>query len=97
MQDVEAAARWLYEDAPFCVVAHNTDEDPRFIYANKAAQHCFEYSWAEMTALRHGFPLNTLTGRSVINCSKLYELKVLHAVIAACALPSREDGSGSRT
>ncbi|WP_423760260.1 MEKHLA domain-containing protein [Burkholderia sp. NLJ2] len=46
------AARWLYEDAPFCVVAHNTDEDPRFIYANKAAQRCFEYSWAEMTALR---------------------------------------------
>ncbi|KWB38556.1 MEKHLA domain-containing protein [Burkholderia ubonensis] len=51
MQDTEAA-RWLYEDAPFCVVAHNTDEDPQFIYANKAAQHCFEYSWAEMTALR---------------------------------------------
>jgi PAS domain-containing protein len=46
------AARWLYEDAPFCVVAHNTDEDPRFIYANKAAQRCFEYGWAEMTALR---------------------------------------------
>lgn len=46
------AARWLYEDAVFCVVAHNTDEDPQFIYANKAAQHCFEYSWAEMTALR---------------------------------------------
>ncbi|WP_080425767.1 MEKHLA domain-containing protein [Burkholderia ubonensis] len=51
MQDTEAA-RWLYEDASFCVVAHNTDEDPRFIYANKAAQHCFEYSWTEMTALR---------------------------------------------
>ncbi|WP_231748429.1 MEKHLA domain-containing protein [Burkholderia sp. ABCPW 14] len=21
--------RWLYEDAPFCVLAHDTDEDPR--------------------------------------------------------------------
>lgn len=31
-------ARWLYEDAPFCVLAHNTDADPRFIYANRAAQ-----------------------------------------------------------
>jgi hypothetical protein len=51
MQDT-AAARWLYQDAPFCVVAHNTDEDPRFMYANKAAQRCFEYDWAEMTALR---------------------------------------------
>lgn len=45
------AARWLYEDAPFCVVAHNTDADPRFVYANRAAQQCFEYTWAEMTAL----------------------------------------------
>jgi len=46
------AARWLYENAPFCVVAHNTDADPRFVYANQAAQRCFEYTWAEMTALR---------------------------------------------
>ncbi|MDN0073888.1 MEKHLA domain-containing protein [Crenobacter sp. SG2303] len=46
------AARWLYEDAPFCVVAHNTDADPRFVYANQAAQRCFEYNWDEMTALR---------------------------------------------
>ncbi len=51
MRDTDAA-RWLYEDAPFCVVAHDTDADPRFVYANKAAQRCFEYSWAEMTALR---------------------------------------------
>lgn len=45
------AARWLYEDAPFCVVAHNTDADPRFVYANRSAQRCFEYDWAEMTTL----------------------------------------------
>jgi len=32
------AARWLYEDAPACVLAHNTEPDPRFIYANRAAQ-----------------------------------------------------------
>jgi PAS domain-containing protein len=42
---------WLYEHAPFAVVAHNTDPDPRFIYANKTAQACFEYSWDEFTAL----------------------------------------------
>jgi len=46
------AARWLYQEAPFCVVAHNTDADPQFVYANQAAQRCFEYTWDEMTALR---------------------------------------------
>ncbi len=44
-------ADWLYRDAPFAVVAHNTDSDPMFIYANKAAQTCFEYSWEEFTSL----------------------------------------------
>ncbi len=45
------AARWLYEAAPFCVLAHDAAADPRFVYANSAAQRCFEYSWAEFTAL----------------------------------------------
>jgi hypothetical protein len=45
------AARWLYEDAPFCVLAHDREPDPRFIYANRAAQDCFEYSWDEFTSL----------------------------------------------
>jgi hypothetical protein len=33
------------------VLAHNTDADPRFIYANRAAQRCFEYSWAEIDSM----------------------------------------------
>jgi len=33
------------------VLAHNTDPDPRFIYANKAAQSAFEYDWVEITSL----------------------------------------------
>ena len=45
------AARWLYEEAPFCVLAHNTAEDPRFVYANRAAQACFGFDWEEMTRL----------------------------------------------
>jgi PAS domain-containing protein len=45
------SALWLYEDAAACVLAHNTDPDPRFIYANRAAQSCFEYDWDEFTAL----------------------------------------------
>ncbi|WP_225773695.1 MEKHLA domain-containing protein [Inquilinus sp. Marseille-Q2685] len=49
--DAAGQARWLYEAAPFCVLAHNTDADPRFIYANKAAQARFEYGWDEFTTL----------------------------------------------
>lgn len=49
------APRWLYEDAPACVLAHNTEPDPRFIYANKAAQALLEYSWDEIVALPSRF------------------------------------------
>jgi hypothetical protein len=45
------AVRWLYEDAPFCVLAHDTAADPSFIYANRAAQRCFEYPWTEFAGL----------------------------------------------
>jgi PAS domain-containing protein len=51
----DQGAAWLYDDAPFAVVAHNTEADPRFIYANRTAQACFEYSWDEFTALRSRF------------------------------------------
>lgn len=47
----EEAMRWLYEDASFAVLAHNTAPDPVFIYGNKAAQQRFEYEWEELTAL----------------------------------------------
>ena len=40
---------WLYDDAPFAVLAHNTEPDPRFIYANRTAQRLFEYDWEEFT------------------------------------------------
>jgi hypothetical protein len=49
--DGAQAAQWLYNDAPFCVLAHNAAADPIFIYANKAAQRCFEYGWAEFVTL----------------------------------------------
>jgi PAS domain-containing protein len=47
----ERAMQWLYEDALFAVLAHNTAPDPIFIYGNKAAQRRFEYEWEELTAL----------------------------------------------
>ena len=46
-----AQARWLYQEAPFCVLAHDTKADPIFIYANGAAQIRFEYDWDEITRL----------------------------------------------
>ncbi|MEV7080911.1 MEKHLA domain-containing protein [Streptomyces sp. NPDC093516] len=45
------AARWLYEHAPFGLLAHDTAADPRFIYANRTAQQCFGYSWDEFVGL----------------------------------------------
>jgi len=44
-------AGWLYRDAPFVVLAHNTESDPRFIYANRTAQALFEYPWDEFVTL----------------------------------------------
>jgi hypothetical protein len=48
---VHHSAEWLYARASHCVLAHNTDADPRFIYANRAAQTAFEYDWDEITSL----------------------------------------------
>ncbi|MEG6509956.1 MEKHLA domain-containing protein [Methyloligella sp. 2.7D] len=42
---------WLYDAAPFAVLAHDTQADPHFVYANKAAQRCFEYGWEEIVGL----------------------------------------------
>lgn len=47
----EAAVRWLYEEAPFAILAHNAEPDPVFIYGNLAAQRHFDYSWDELTRL----------------------------------------------
>jgi MEKHLA domain len=44
-------AAWLYQEAPFALLAHDLSPDPRFIYANLAAQACFEYSWSEIIGL----------------------------------------------
>lgn len=45
------AQRWLYEDAPFGVLAHDASADPVFRYANRTAQRAFGYDWAEFTRL----------------------------------------------
>lgn len=42
---------WLYADAPFAVLAHDNGPDPKFVYANRCAQACFEYDWDEMVSM----------------------------------------------
>ena len=44
-------AAWLYREAPFAVLAHDTSGDPRFFYANETAQRRFEYSWNELNGM----------------------------------------------
>lgn len=44
-------AAWLYAQAPFAVLAHDAGADPRFVYANRTAQACFEYDWAGIVGL----------------------------------------------
>jgi hypothetical protein len=47
----DAAARWLYDEAPFGLLAHDGAKDPRFIYANRTAQRRFEYGWDDFVGL----------------------------------------------
>ena len=47
----DEGARYLYEQAPFGLLAHNMADDPVFIYGNQAAQDLFGYDWAELTRL----------------------------------------------
>lgn len=44
-------ATWLYEEAPFGLLAHDTAPDPLFVYGNKRAQAIFEYEWPELIGL----------------------------------------------
>jgi PAS domain-containing protein len=48
---IEHAAEWLYQSAPFGLLAHNTEPDPLFVYGNRKAQSLFEYSWDELITL----------------------------------------------
>ena len=44
-------ARWLDESAPYCLLAHSDEADPRFVCANRAALRCFEYTWDELVGM----------------------------------------------
>ncbi|KAB7766255.1 MEKHLA domain-containing protein [Xanthomonas maliensis] len=42
---------WLYRQAPFALLAHDTAADPLFIYANLTAQRLFGYDWEAFMAM----------------------------------------------
>lgn len=48
---VKQGAQWLYDEAPFGILAHNTAPDPVFIYGNRTVQRVFEYTWEELLKL----------------------------------------------
>ena len=48
---LSGAASWLYEEAPFALLAHDASADPLFVYANRTAQQCFGYTWEEFIGL----------------------------------------------
>ncbi|WP_353722289.1 MEKHLA domain-containing protein [Dyadobacter sp. 676] len=43
--------RWLHEEAPYAILAHNAEADPCFIYANNYALSCFKYSPDEILSV----------------------------------------------
>jgi len=45
--EISDVAQLLW-DAPFALLAHDTDEDPKFVYANNAALLLFECEWSEI-------------------------------------------------
>jgi hypothetical protein len=49
--NLDQGAAWLYDEAPFGILAHDTAADPVFVYGNKRAQTLFEYDWDELTSL----------------------------------------------
>lgn len=42
---------WLYAQASFAVLSHDTSADPLFVYANRAAQRAFGYTWEEFVGM----------------------------------------------
>ncbi|NDV89254.1 MEKHLA domain-containing protein [Aurantimonas aggregata] len=51
LADFGSGPNWMYQAAPFAVVAHDAERDPKFVYANMTAQRVFGYSWKEFIAL----------------------------------------------
>ena len=91
------SATWLYQEARHPVLAHNADPDPRFIYANKAAQACFEYGWDEIVSLPSRLSAEPVDREERQRLSMTSPAKASPPDIPAGASPSPAAASLSRT
>ena len=92
-----ADADWLYAKAPFVVLAHSTADDPKFIYANKAAQACFGYSLDEFLRCPRASRRKHRNRPRARRFWKKSPATVSSPAIAASELPSRAGALSSRT
>lgn len=51
---------WIHHRAPYSLVSHNDDDDPRFIYANECALACFKYSRDQFYGMPSRFSASSL-------------------------------------
>ncbi|MGS2717334.1 MEKHLA domain-containing protein [Eionea flava] len=59
-EDKTLPVKALYH-APFCVLSHNTDDDPIFNYGNQCAQQLFEMNWDTLTSLPSRLSAESIT------------------------------------
>ncbi|EHO9417868.1 MEKHLA domain-containing protein [Salmonella enterica] len=52
---VDNRYQWLHTQAPYGLLAHDNSGDPKFMYANQQALHCFKYTEEEITGLPSRF------------------------------------------
>lgn len=51
---------WIHQQAPYSLVSHNDDDDPRFIYANECALACFKYIREDFYGMPSRFSASSL-------------------------------------
>lgn len=54
-ENISERYNWLHTQAPYGLLVHNNNDDPKFIYANQQALHCFKYSEQEMMGMPSRF------------------------------------------
>jgi hypothetical protein len=91
-------ARWLYEAAPFGILAHGVAADPVFVYGNARAQAIFGYDWDELTALPSRFSAEPMGAASASGFSSRWRGTASCRATAASASrsPARASGSSMR-
>ncbi len=91
------ATRWLYEDAPFCLLAHNAELDPRFIYANHAAQRCFGYDWPTFFGMPSRLSARPRSSQNASPCWLKLRAMALSPTTAVYASTPMASASGLKT